>query len=105
MFVLCFSHLSTAFCVVSCLVMSRHKITDNSIASQLVAEINLLLTGGRLNDTFAAFITSEYSRMLTATGNATTALKYVQKMVILAPEFHTTNANLQTPVIRPDTVR
>jgi uncharacterized protein (DUF1501 family) len=72
-----------------------------STASQVVADLNLLLTGSRLNDTFAAFITNEYNRVLTATGNAVAALQYAQKMVIFAPEFHTTNANLQTKVVRP----
>jgi hypothetical protein len=70
-------------------------------SAAIVADLDLLLTGGRLNTTLKAFIAAEYDNTLRTTNNSVTALKYAQKMILLSTEFHTNNANLLSSTVRP----
>ncbi len=70
-------------------------------AAQVIDDLDLLLTSGRLNSTLKAYVIREYSARLAATNSTVAALKYAQKMILLSTEFHTTNANLVSNVRRP----
>jgi hypothetical protein len=58
--------------------------------AQLVDEMSLLLTGGRLNSITKAVIIEAYNRALYNNG-AIDAVKAVQKLVLATPEYHSTN--------------
>jgi hypothetical protein len=70
--------------------------------AQILDELDLLLTASRLNSTLKAYMVREYTARLAATNNTLLALQYAEKMILLSAEFHTTNANLVSNVVRPD---
>lgn len=74
---------------------------NNGTSTQVIAELDLLLTGGRVNDTLKRYMASEFDSVYRGNPNNTVAaLKYAQKMMLLSTEFHTTNANILTPTVR-----
>jgi hypothetical protein len=64
--------------------------TDFLNSTQIVDEISLLLTGGRLNSITKAVITEAYNKALNDNG-AVDAVKAAQKLVLATPEYHSTN--------------
>ena len=77
---------------------------NGATPDQIVDELDLLLTGGRMNTTLKNYIVSQYQARLAANVTATLALRYIQKMFFFSNEFHTTNANKLTSVVRPKAV-
>ena len=76
---------------------------DGSSAAAVVAELDLLLTSGRLNANATAVIVEAYDAYLAAHG-AAAALKVAQQLFMAAPEFHATNLHNLTGEARPPVV-
>ena len=72
-----------------------------SSAAEVVSELDLLLTGGRLNVNATAVITSRYEEELASSGDAQSALQLAQQLMVAAPEFHATNLNPPAEAPRP----
>lgn len=70
----------------------------------VVDELDLLLTGGRLNAVSKALLVDSYDQELYANG-ALAALKVVQKLFVAAPEFHSTNVFESLDAPRPESSR
>lgn len=70
--------------------------------TDVVDELSVLLTAGRLNSISKTLLVDMYDNELYANGGLA-ALKVVQKLIVATPEFHTTNVfkSLDTP--RPET--
>ncbi len=75
--------------------------TDESTASAVVDELALLLTGGRLTTSSRAAIEAAYSSTK-ASGGADKALRMAQKLIITAPEFHSTSVFRPLGEARPE---
>lgn len=67
-------------------------------ASEIVDELALLLTGGRLHDHARTVIINSYN----AAGGGTGGLKTAQKLMAVVPEFHSTNVVNANTSSRPD---
>ena len=65
-----------------------HASTDD-----IVADLDLLLTSGRLHPANRRVIASAYDAKLAQTGSKRAALRLAQELFTLAPEFHTTTTN------------
>jgi cullin-associated NEDD8-dissociated protein 1 len=67
--------------------------SDGSEATveEVVDELSLLLTDGRLSQHAKTVVAAEYNRTMLETGSAKKALKVAQKLVIASAEFHATN--------------
>ena len=63
---------------------------DDFNGSQVIEEMALLLSGGRLNSHTKTIITNAYNEEQSNNG-ADNALKVAQKLLISTPEFHSTN--------------
>ena len=59
-------------------------------APSVVSQLNLLLTGGRLNANATAVITEAYTSRLAST-SAASALELAQQLFVATPEFHASN--------------
>ena len=68
--------------------------------SAIVDELDLLLTAGRLHSHARVVITSAYDAKLTATSDATEALRLAQALFATAAEFHSTNYNTPSNTAR-----
>jgi len=64
-----------------------------SSSSDVVSELDLLLTSGRLSAHSQRVIADAYDRKLFESGSADEALRSVQELFLLAPEFTATNDN------------
>jgi len=62
-------------------------------SSEVVAELDLLLTGGRLSVNSRRVIVKAYDAALATTGSRDEALRAAQELFLIAPEFHATNDN------------
>ena len=71
-----------------------------SDSSELVDEMALLLTAGRLNTQSRTILADAYDQELQTNG-ADSALKVVQKLIVSTPEFHSTNVFENIDVDRP----
>ena len=71
-------------------IAGRWSAADPADADGVVDELDLLLTGGRLNSHSKAVITERYRAQL-ATSTATEALKLAQELFLFTSEFHSTN--------------
>jgi uncharacterized protein (DUF1501 family) len=60
---------------------------------QIVADLDLLLTSGRLHAVHREMISRLYEERLAQTGSQGEAMRLAQELFTLAPEFHTTTAN------------
>ncbi|GMH79107.1 hypothetical protein TL16_g08033 [Triparma laevis f. inornata] len=60
---------------------------------QVVEELSLLLTSGRLSDKTRSIIVEEYETELRRYGDEGRALRLAQQLFAFSPEFHTTNKN------------
>ena len=80
---------------------TRGKLTYSSLtpndAANVVDELTLLLTGGRLNSASRNLIISAYNNA----GDTATGLKAAQKLILATPEFHSTNIVDATAEDRP----
>jgi cullin-associated NEDD8-dissociated protein 1 len=70
--------------------------SDLQTTDEIVSEMDVLLTGGRLNSQGHNLIKYAYDMELDGTGSWHDGLQAAQKMFIMAPEFHATNANTLT---------
>ena len=59
-------------------------------AADIVADLSLLLTGGRLHARAAAVVKAAYAAALEEEGDPHKALKAALRRIVLAPEFHST---------------
>ena len=71
-----------------------------SSAAEVVQELDLLLTGGRLNASATAVILRTYEAELVASASASAALKLAQQLFITAAEFHATKSYPIAPTPR-----
>jgi uncharacterized protein (DUF1501 family)/uncharacterized protein (DUF1800 family) len=69
---------------------------------QIVDDLDIVLTSGRLNSTTRAYMVSEYLSTLNRTKSADLALKQVMKLFVMSAEFHTSAANLVSNKPRTD---
>lgn len=72
---------------------------DNSSAATVIAELDLLLTSGRLNTNASKVIADAYNEY-NARGGAGAALVVAQQLLIASAEFHATNMNALTSTVR-----
>ncbi len=71
-------------------------------ASDVVNELALLLTGGRLSDNSRASIEGAYSSTLASSNNdVEKALRMAQKLIVASPEFHSTGVFKPLSQARP----
>jgi uncharacterized protein (DUF1501 family) len=70
--------------------------------SQIINELDLLLTTGRLDASARALMVTEYD-VIKQESNEKTALRHVLQLFAVTPEFQTTNINKRTGVARPIT--
>lgn len=76
-----------------------YKPEITSTPEEVIKELDLLLTSGKMNPSAREYVTQRYTNALV---NATTiekqasALKLAQKLVISTPEYHSTSANILT---------
>lgn len=75
--------------------------TDETTAGAVVDELALLLTGGRLSDNSRAVIEAVYNSAK-ASGGLDKAFRMAQKLIITAPEFHSTGVSKPLGVARPE---
>ncbi len=68
-------------------------------AEDVVNELSLVLTGGRLNQDSRSVIASAYA----SAGNNADGLRLAQKLVFSTPEYHSTNTFDSTGELRPET--
>ena len=76
--------------------------TDTSNASAVIAELDLLLTSGRLNSYGKGVITVAYENELSRTGSTAKALGVAQFLIASAPEFHASNKNRLSGIPRSE---
>lgn len=67
--------------------------TPGAHTDEIVAELDMLLTSGRLHPANRARIVQAYDDRLEETGSAREAMRMAQELITLAPEFHTTTTN------------
>ena len=67
---------------------------------EIVADLDLILTSGRLHPANRALIREKYDAKLAQTGSKNEAMRVAQELFTLAPEFHTTTANSLRPSAR-----
>ena len=71
---------------------------ESKSASEVVDELALLLTGGRLHDEAKITIVNAYNTM----GGGPAGLQVAQKLMVTAPEFHSTNVVTADSSPRPE---
>ena len=74
---------------------------DLTNATAVVSELDLLLTGGRLNTHAHSLIAADYRAKL-STSTAAEALQAAQELFLFTAEFHTTNLLNRRNLPRPD---
>jgi len=74
---------------------------EGSTTAQIVDELSLLLTQGRLNAAAAAKIVQEFDNTVTLTGRTEEGIKVAQQMMAMTAEFHTTPENILKNSTRP----
>lgn len=67
---------------------------------EIVNELDVLLTAGRLNGNGHAIMEAAYENALLSGGSRIEALKAVQKLFLFTPEFHATNENKLLDIAR-----
>eukprot|EP01122_Echinamoeba_exundans_P008354 TRINITY_DN275_c0_g1_i1.p1 TRINITY_DN275_c0_g1~~TRINITY_DN275_c0_g1_i1.p1 ORF type:complete len:1994 (-),score=503.35 TRINITY_DN275_c0_g1_i1:77-6058(-) len=67
---------------------------SGSTPGEIVDELNILLSSGRLNSTSRETLIREYNWQLNVTRNATLAYRHVVKLFLAAPEFNSNGVNL-----------
>lgn len=72
----------------------------SSNPGEIIDDLDLLLTAGRLNETTRAILVREYNANLNTSRNATLALKHVLKLMISSLEYQTNTVNLLTATKR-----
>jgi cullin-associated NEDD8-dissociated protein 1 len=73
--------------------------TDSTSAAAIVDEMDVLLTGGRLNDEVRAEVVDAVAAAISLEG-LEEGIREAQRLFMMASEFHTTNANSPSPVER-----
>jgi hypothetical protein len=74
---------------------------STSSGEEVVDEIALLLTGGRLNSNTKTVLCEAYDQENESKGQKA-ALQLVQKLVVATPEFHSTNVFESIGILRPE---
>ena len=75
--------------------------STSTSADDVVNELALLLTGGRLNSASKTIMVNAYEQEVQSNG-AEAALKVVQKLLLSTPEFHSTNVFDSIASARPE---
>lgn len=75
---------------------------DGATAEQVIDDLDLVLTAGRLNRTLRTYFLQEYNAEMTAK-TPMDAMKLALKMFISTAEFHMTNANILSGKTRTST--
>ncbi|MGB1605335.1 MAG: DUF1800 family protein, partial [Promethearchaeia archaeon] len=70
-------------------------------SSKLVDELDLLLTGGRLHHRTKGVVISAHASKMSATSDASEALRTAMSLVVASAEFHATSRNLLLTLPRP----
>lgn len=71
-------------------------------AEEIIDELALVLTDGRLNKASRKYIANAYREDYVKTNNTkTSSIRLAQKLVLLTPEFHSTNVVKSTKKHRP----
>jgi hypothetical protein len=85
--------------------------TSSANAADVVDELALILTGGRLNQETRTMLINAYNDELGLNGEAS-ALKHLQKLFLVIPEFHSTNVfesigagRVEAPRPEPSTIK
>ena len=68
----------------------KHKAPSGASTEEIVDELAMLLTAGRMNKISREKIEEAYEAELLATGNNLAALRLAQRLFIVSPEFHST---------------
>ena len=70
----------------------KHFTADWNNATEVVKELDVVLTGSRLGKHSRATMEQAYTETLESTGFASKALRHAQKLALIAPEFQLTGA-------------
>eukprot|EP01125_Pyxidicula_operculata_P014512 TRINITY_DN483_c0_g1_i1.p1 TRINITY_DN483_c0_g1~~TRINITY_DN483_c0_g1_i1.p1 ORF type:complete len:1976 (+),score=486.97 TRINITY_DN483_c0_g1_i1:20-5947(+) len=70
-----------------------YRPTSPASGDDVVSELDLLLTNRRLSKENRDYIVGRYNDAIAKNVTSLDALKLAEKLIILTPEFHTTNAN------------
>ena len=82
-------------------LLSYEPASDMS-AEEIIDELALVLTDGRLNKASRKYIANAYREDYAETNNArTSSLRLAQKLILLTPEFHSTSVVKSTKKYRP----
>jgi uncharacterized protein (DUF1501 family)/uncharacterized protein (DUF1800 family) len=71
-------------------------------AAEVIQELDLLLTGGRLHPFLRDYITQQYEASMASTNSLQDSLNLAQKLITFSPEFHASSANILTDVTRQE---
>ena len=84
-----------------------HFIANASNASEVVAELDVVLTGGRLSPYNRAIVEDSFDAAVFAEGHAAAGLKQAEMLLLASPEFQLTGGSPSTamPVPLPSRVR
>ena len=79
----------------------NYEAPSDASAEEVVNELSLLLTAGRINTTSRKVIQDAYATELSETGDTKSALRVAQRLVVLTPEFHSTGKIRMHEALRP----
>ena len=71
--------------------LTSYEAVDPNNASEVIDELQLLLTGGRLSTPARDLITSRYVEKLATSGSAAVAVRAAEELFLFTSEFHATN--------------
>lgn len=80
--------------------LSYNPISDDT--STIVDELVMLLTAGRLTQSSRLVLEAAYDEVIQGGGSKDKALRTIQKLVVMAPEFHSTGVFQPTGNARPE---
>jgi hypothetical protein len=75
-------------------------VPQSDTAKEVVDEMTLLLTAGRVTDSTRTILEEAYTEL--AGSSKTKALKMVMKLILMMPEFHATNVFKSIPESRTE---
>ena len=74
----------------------------SQVSSAVITELDLLLTGGRLDPDSRQTIERRHAQQLVATNSHSEALRAAQELFVYTPEFHSTNMNNKKSTARAE---
>lgn len=90
-------------------LLNRRETADGNLTyalaaatpAEVVAELDLLLTGGRLEERTQSIVQGEYESALASGDSPIEAMRLAQQLIIAAPEFHASTAAHFAAQLRP----